>query len=101
MTAQNRREFIKNASPLLALPLINVKSFFTTSPDLTAEFPAKAARERIKWNNVPLMCSHEMDKNGALQKCIRILIMWNTNRMQNEISHAYLKDASILRPDIL
>ena len=41
--------------------------FFTTSPDLTAEFPAKGARERIKWNNVPLMCSHEMDKNGALQ----------------------------------
>ena len=33
MTAQNRREFIKNASPLLALPLINVKSLFTTSPD--------------------------------------------------------------------
>ncbi|MCL0031154.1 MAG: chorismate mutase [Dehalococcoidia bacterium] len=75
--------------------------FFTTSPDLTAEFPARAARERIKWDNVPLMCSHEMHKNGALQKCIRILIMWNTNLMQNEISHAYLRDASILRPDIL
>jgi len=75
--------------------------FFTTSPDLTAAFPARAARERIKWDNVPLMCSHEMHKNGALQKCIRILIMWNTNLMQNEISHAYLRGASILRPDIL
>ena len=74
--------------------------FFTPSPDLNAEFPARAAREILKWNNVPLMCGHEMNKKGALQKCIRILILWNTQKNQGEISHAYLKKASILRPDI-
>ncbi|MBT3555317.1 MAG: chorismate mutase [Chloroflexi bacterium] len=73
---------------------------FTTSPDLVAEFPAVAARERFGWNDVPLMCGHEMARPGALTQCIRILILWNTNKAQNEIRHAYLNDAAKLRPDL-
>jgi len=73
---------------------------FTTSPDLVAEFPAVAARERIGWNDVPLMCGHEMARPGALSQCIRILIFWNTDKAQNEIRHAYLNDAAKLRPDL-
>jgi chorismate mutase len=73
---------------------------FTTSPDLVAEFPAVAARERFGWNDVPLMCGHEMARPGALTQCIRILILWNTNEAQNEIRHAYLNDAAKLRPDL-
>jgi chorismate mutase len=73
---------------------------FTTSPDLVAEFPAVAAREQFGWNDVPLMCGHEMARPGALTQCIRILIFWNTDKAQNEIRHAYLNDAAKLRPDI-
>jgi chorismate mutase len=73
---------------------------FTTSPDLVAEFPAVAARERIGWNDVPLMCGHEMARPGALAQCIRILIFWNTDIAQNEVRHAYLNDAAKLRPDL-
>ena len=73
---------------------------FTTSPDLVAEFPAVAARERFGWNDVPLMCGHEMARPGALTQCIRILIFWNTDKAQNEIRHAYLNDAAKLRPDL-
>jgi chorismate mutase len=73
---------------------------FTTSPDLVAEFPAVAAREQFGWNDVPLMCGHEMARPGALTQCIRILIFWNTDKAQNEIRHAYLKDAAKLRPDL-
>ncbi len=73
---------------------------FTTSPDLVAEFPAVAARERFDWNDVPLMCGHEMARPGALSQCIRILIFWNTDKAQNEIRHAYLNDAATLRPDL-
>ena len=40
---------------------------FTTSPDLTAEFPALAARQ-LGWLDVPLMCGHEMNVPGALQR---------------------------------
>ena len=73
---------------------------FTTSPDLVAEFPAVAARERLNWNDVPLMCGHEMARPGALKQCIRILILWNTEKPQNEIRHAYLNSAAKLRPDL-
>ena len=73
---------------------------FSTSPDLVAEFPAVAARERLGWNDVPLMCSHEMARPGALTRCVRILILWNTNKVQNEIIHVYLHDAAKLRPDL-
>ena len=73
---------------------------FTTSPDLVAEFPAVAARERFDWNDVPLMCGHEMARPGALERCIRILIFLNTDKAQNEIRHAYLNDAAKLRPDL-
>jgi chorismate mutase len=73
---------------------------FTTSPDLIAEFPAVAARERIGWNDVPLMCGHEMARPGALSQCIRILILWNTEKAQNEVMHAYLNEAAKLRPDL-
>ncbi len=73
---------------------------FTTSPDLVAEFPAVAARESLGWNDVPLMCGHEMARPGALTQCIRILILWNTDRAQNEIKHAYLNGAATLRPDL-
>lgn len=73
---------------------------FTTSPDLVAEFPAVAARERLGWNDVPLMCGHEMARPGALTRCIRILILWNTDRAQGEVRHAYMNGAATLRPDL-
>ena len=73
---------------------------FTTSPDLVAEFPAVAARERLGWNDVPLMCGHEMARPGALTRCIRILILWNTEKGQKEVRHAYINGAAKLRPDL-
>ena len=73
---------------------------FSTSPDLVAEFPAVAARERLGWNDVPLMCNHEMARPEALTRCIRILILWNTSKVQSEIIHVYLHDAAKLRPDL-
>lgn len=71
---------------------------FTTTPDLNATFPAIAARE-IGWNEVPLMCSHEMDVPASLQKAVRVLIHVNTTRTASEIRHVYLKDARQLRPE--
>lgn len=73
-------------------------AIFTTTPDLTATFPAIAARE-IGWNEVPLMCSHEMDVPASLQKAVRVLVHVNTSRSASEIKHVYLKDARKLRPE--
>lgn len=71
---------------------------FTTTPDLTATFPALAARN-IGWTEVPLMCAHEMAVPGSLKQCVRILIHVNTTRSATEIKHVYLKGARALRSE--
>ena len=71
---------------------------FTTTPDLTATFPALAARD-IGWTEVPLMCAHEMAVPGSLQKCVRVMIHVNTTKSAAEIRHVYLKGARELRPE--
>ena len=71
---------------------------FTTSPDLNAEFPALAARQ-LGWNAAALLCAHEMAVPRALERCIRILIHWNTEKPASEVQHIYIKGAAHLRPD--
>jgi chorismate mutase len=72
--------------------------FLTATPDLDAEFPAQAARQ-MGWDDVALLCAHEMAVPGALKSCLRVLIHWNTPRSQAEIKHVYTRGASALRPD--
>jgi len=71
---------------------------FSVTKDLNAEFPAAAARE-MGWNNLPLLCTYEIDIPGSLPKCIRILIHLNTEKSQSQIKHIYLKEATTLRRD--
>lgn len=72
--------------------------FFTTTRDLNADFPALAAR-RMGWNDVALLCAHEMDVPGSLPMCLRILLQVNTEKQAEEIVHVYLRGAQVLRPD--
>ena len=69
---------------------------FTTTRDLSAEFPAVAARQ-IGWTDVALLCSHEMDVPDALPSCIRVLLLVNTERRPQELVNIYLRDAVNLR----
>ncbi|AGB41354.1 monofunctional chorismate mutase, clade 1 [Halobacteroides halobius DSM 5150] len=79
----------------------NVASvIFSMTPDLDQAFPAQAARE-MGWNEVPLFCTQELAIEGALAKCIRILIHYNTEKALTEINHIYLKAAKELRPDLI
>ena len=71
---------------------------FSLTPDLTAEAPARAARE-LGWNDAALMCMAEMNAAGALERCIRVLIHWNSDKHPDEIHHIYLRAAGQLRPD--
>ena len=71
-------------------------ALFTTTPDLNAEFPALAARDL----GVALMCAAEINKPGALQMCLRILLHVNTEKAARDIKHVYLRGAKQLRPDI-
>ncbi|NOK85722.1 MAG: chorismate mutase [Chloroflexi bacterium AL-W] len=72
--------------------------FFTATPDLTAVYPARAARI-LGWTQTALMGMQEMAVRGGLPHCIRILIHWNTAKAPQEIEHIYLNDAVSLRPD--
>jgi chorismate mutase len=72
---------------------------FSATNDLDAVYPAKAARE-LGWKYVPLFCTQEMMVEETLDRCIRVLILWNTNRSQQEIRHIYSGRAQSLRPDL-
>lgn len=70
---------------------------FTTTPDLNAEFPAAAARE-LGWPpNLALLCGHEMSVPDALPRCLRVLMLVNTEMGSDEITHVYLGDAKNLK----
>lgn len=73
-------------------------AIFTTTSDLTATFPAIAARN-LGWGDVPLLCSHEMNVPGALQMVVRVLLHVHTTRGPRELRHVYLGAARTLRPD--
>ena len=73
---------------------------FTLTDDLDAVFPALAARQ-IGWNEVPLICMREIPVPNSLSKCIRILLLFNTNRSASEIQHIYLHKAISLRPEFV
>lgn len=72
--------------------------WFTVTPDLDAAFPADAARVALGWTDVPLICGREIPVPGALGKCVRVLIAWNTPKTQKEVRHAFLRGAKTLRP---
>ena len=77
-----------------------ISIFFTVTRDLTAAFPATAAR-KMGLSLVPLMCANEIEVSGSLKKCIRIMMHFNTSKGLDEIVHVYLKGAKILRQDLV
>ena len=75
-------------------------ALFTVTDDLVSTFPAQAARQ-MGWGLVPMMCAREIPVPGSLPRVIRVLVHWNTELKQNEITHVYLRDAVKLRPDLV
>ncbi len=73
-------------------------AIFTSSPDLTAEYPARAAR-RLGWTDVPLLGAAEVAVPSGLRLCIRVLLHFYTAKPQQALKHIYLREAAKLRPD--
>lgn len=105
--AENSEEAILGATRELLYTMIQANGIevedvasahFTTTVDLNATYPALAARQ-LGWYDAALLCGHEMMVPGALGKCVRILIHWNTTKTPKEIVHVYLHGARGLRPD--
>lgn len=72
---------------------------FTATPDLTAEFPALAAR-KLGFDSVPLLCASEIDVPRALPRVIRLMAHVETDRPRSQLRHVYLRGAVALRLDI-
>lgn len=75
-------------------------AIFSSTPDLDAAFPAVAARQ-LGWDFVPLFGTQEMDIQGGLPRCVRVLLLLNTELPSQAIRHVYLHAAVVLRPDIV
>ncbi len=104
-------EAIIEATSELLLELVRVNQIdpeeicfahFTTTGDLVAEFPAAAARG-LGWHWVPMLCGHEMtvppDNPRALPRCVRVALLYNTDRAQKEIRFVYLRRAQAIAAD--
>ncbi len=105
---ENTKEAILAASKELLQAMVSANEintddiaciWFTTTPDLNAAFPAAAARE-MGWNNVALLCAHEMNVPGSLSRCLRILMLVNTTKKSDEIVHVYLKGTEVLKEGV-
>ena len=67
--------------------------FFTTTRDITAEFPQVAARVGLGWENVALVGATEMNITNDAERCIRVLIHVNTDKRQDEMKFVYKRGA--------
>lgn len=109
ITAENNKDGIKLATVKLLSKMLEENEIelteiafvnFSATKDINADYPAKYARLNCNFENVPMMCFLEMDVENSLQNCIRVLMVVNSNKLQNEFKHQYLDGASVLRPDL-
>ena len=102
----NTREAILDATEELLRAIVEANAleeeavgavFFTATADLNAAFPAAAARIRLGWERTALLDAEEIDVPGAAQSVIRVLLLVNTDKSKDDLSHVYLKGAANLR----
>jgi len=64
---------------------------------------ALAAR-RLGWVDVPLLCGNElavrMPNPRGVGLCVRVLILYNTEKRQAEMRHVYLRGAQAIKRDL-
>jgi chorismate mutase len=78
-------------------------AWFTTTPDLSSEFPAVAARQ-LGWVDAALLCGQELDvpfdNPRSIPRCVRVMILLNTERTQQEMHHLYLRGAKAIQEEL-
>lgn len=75
-----------------------VSAIFTATGDLSAEFPAVAARQN-GFSAVPLLCAREMEVPGAMPRVVRVLMHYHAPE-DHRPQHVYLGQARRLRLDL-
>jgi chorismate mutase len=102
---EDTREAISAAAASLCVAIMGanqlapadiISAIFTLTPDLHADFPARAAREQ-GWTDVPMICAQEIGVPGALPRVCRVLLHVDA---AGPARHVYLGGAAVLRPDL-
>jgi len=73
-----------------------ISIIFTATPDVRSAFPATSAR-RMGLDSVPVMGAQELDVEGGMTRCIRVMMHVETERSRPEIVHVYLRGAANLQ----
>ncbi len=71
---------------------------FTLTADLTSLNPATAARQKLHFNEVAMICSQEALIEDTLPLCVRALVLAQMP-MAVPVRHVYLGQAASLRED--
>lgn len=104
---ENSCEEIENATCLLLNEILKknrlkkehiVHCIFSLTKDIDKAYPAKFAREKLNFDDVPMLCVQEAFIDGALKMCLRVLIV--ARNVNSGVCHVYLKGAKILRKDL-
>src|SRR6185436_12967207 len=99
----NRAADIRDATARLLQALLErnaltpdriVSAVFTATPDLTADFPAHAAR-RLGWTDVPLLGAVELDVPGAPARIVRVLLTLRDVPLGARLVPVYLERAAL------
>ncbi|MEL6223400.1 MAG: chorismate mutase [Cyanobacteria bacterium J06626_14] len=80
-------------------PVHMISVVFSVTKDLDAIFPASIARDRPGWDHVVLLDVQQMHVVGSLERCVRVLVQFNTLEPLMPLQHTYLRQAKDLRPD--
>lgn len=75
-------------------------AIFSVTEDLTAAFPTAGVRRINGFDLVPLFDARQCAIENSLPRCIRVLLLVNTDAAQADIHHVYLRAATHLRPDL-
>jgi chorismate mutase len=104
----NTKEAIQDATARLLLevcranriePSAIISIFFTQTVDLTAAYPASAARQ-LGWTDIPLLDAQELEIADGMPRVVRVLVHVETDLARADIRHVYLGNAANLRPDL-
>ncbi len=71
----------------------------TGTSDIRSLHPATAVRA-FGLPDVPILGAQEMDIDGALARCVRVLLHVETSRERSELRHVFLEGARALRTDL-
>jgi len=75
-----------------------VSVLFSATKDIRSAYPGKYLREVLGITDVPILHFQEMDVQGALELCIRVMIHYDAPVRGTSV---YLRKSKSLRPDLV